>query len=196
MSEYYRVRKAMDTLTRRRLLGTVGSCLLAGLAGCRGSADGAEQSLPNRVEVTMTSMPRVEYDPGIVHIATGGTVVWRLESGTHDTVAYHPETKPPLRMPEEATPWASESMASVGESFEWTFEKSGIYDYVDTEAVCTSHASVGTMGRVIVGTPSLEGQPAMAPPQGELPRLIQSNIESYNERTRALLGPETTTDTQ
>lgn len=189
----------MYSTTRRRVLKTSGAILVSTLAGCQsisGSSTTDDSGLPDHVEVTMTSIPRIKFDPDFVHIAVGGTVVWKLESGSHDTTAYHPDTKPPLRMPRDAEPWASPVLSTVGETFEWTFEKPGVYDYVDTEAVCTRHASVGTMGRVIVGWPDPEGQPGLAPPQEDLPRLIKGKIETFNPRTRELLAEGPNGDTK
>lgn len=155
----------------------------------------AENGLSLRAEVTMESMPRIQFDPRVVHVAVGGTVVWRLDSGSHDTTAYHPDVKPPrrqggpvaTRIPERTEPWGSEVLSHVGSTFEWTFAEPGVYDYVDTEAVCTEHAMVGNMGRVVVGWPDPEGQPALEPPQEFLPQLIKDKIEELNPPTRELL---------
>lgn len=180
--------------TRRRVLRASGAVLVGGITGC--STSSASQStqegdLPDRVDVTMKSIPSVGYEPEVVHVAVGGTVVWTLESGSHDTTAYHPDTKPPRRLPEGVEAWASQTMSSVGATFEWTFDEPGVYDYIDTEAVCTSHASIGAMARVIVGWPDAENQPGLAPPQEGLPDLVQSKIRKHNPPTHELLeaGP-------
>lgn len=151
--------------------------------------------LPTRAEVTMTSMPRIAYEPRLVHIATGGTVVWTLDSGSHDATAYHPATKPPngdvpppRRIPADAEPWASPTLSMVGETFEHTFPVPGVYDYVDTEVVCTSHLLVGNVGRVVVGWPDPEGQLALEPPQEQVPGLVATKLEELNRRTEELLA--------
>lgn len=197
----------MPGYRRRTVLAAGGTALATALAGCTGG-DGApateaeptateapatgEGGLPMEAEVVMRSMPRIEFDPRIAHVAVGGTVTWRLESGSHDTTAYHPDTKPPCRMPCDAEPWASPSMSQVGDTFEWTFEEHGVYDYLDTKAVCTEHVLIGAVGRVVVGWPDPDDQPGLAPPQEELPGLVRDNFEDYNERTRELLaaGPD------
>jgi plastocyanin len=161
----------------------------------------AESGLSIRAEVAMESMPMIKFDPRVVHIAVGGTVVWRLDSGSHDTTAYHPDVKAPrrqdgpvaTRIPEGTEPWGSEVLSHVGATFEWTFEEPGVYDYVDTEAVCTEHAMVGNMGRVIVGWPDPAGQPALEPPQEVLPELIRQKIQEVNPLTRELLENQTNT---
>jgi plastocyanin len=148
----------------------------------------------------MESSPRIRFNPRLVQVAIGGTVVWTLDTGSHDTTAYHPETKPPrggeqppVRIPHDAEPWASPTLSQVGETFEWTFETPGVYDYIDTEAVCTSHAMVGNVGRVVVGWPDPEGQPALEPPQERLPSLVRDNLVTLNDRTRDLLATGTQT---
>lgn len=143
----------------------------------------------------MTTTPTPMFEPRLAHVGVDGTVVWRLESGSHDTVAYHPDTYGPARIPSDAEPWASETLSSVGDTFERTFETAGVYDYVDTEAVCVAHEVVGNVGRVVVGWPDYDpdAQPALRPPQEELPSIAQGKIEDLNDETRALLRTDRTT---
>jgi plastocyanin len=210
--------------TRRALIAAGGTIAAVSVAGCT-SGDSSDDSgtdrpttderstgdiagttaaatepatsngLPTRAEVAMTSMPTIAYEPLLVHVATGGTVVWRLDSGNHDATAYHPETKPPnndvpppRRIPADAEPWASPSLSLVGETYEHTFEVPGVYDYVDTEVVCTSHTLVGNVGRVIVGWPDPEDQPALEPPQDQIPALVATKFEELNRRTEELFA--------
>lgn len=171
---------------RREVLAAGAGVALAGFAGCTtGNADG----LPAEVEVVMRTTPYPEFDPDLAHVGVGGTVVWRLESGTHDTVSYHPDTHPPLRMPADAEPWQSDKLRSVGDTFEHTFQSAGIYDYVDTEAVCISHEVAGNVGRVVVGwpDPDPEEHPALSPPQERLPGVARKHFEDLNEATIELL---------
>ncbi|ELZ87646.1 halocyanin precursor-like protein [Haloferax elongans ATCC BAA-1513] len=194
--------------SRRRLLSTTGGVLVAGvLGGCLGGSkpgsDGSapetlDSGLPSRVEVTMTSRPTPKFEPRLAHVAVGGTVVWTLHSGDHDSTAYHPDTYGPDRIPPGTEPWASDTMSSVGETFEQTFDTPGVYDYVDTQAVCTAHEQIGNVGRVVVGWPELdpETQPALRPPQSELPRIARTRIEELNDQTHSLLADEGTTTTE
>lgn len=147
--------------------------------------------------------------PHVVHVERGGTVEWILESGAHDTVAYHPDNASRLpsaaeqRIPEGAAPWASEIYDRGGASFDLVFEEEGVYDYVCTvsgyghmdhmdEDHHPSHESTGMVGRVIVGEPELdpEHQPAMQPPSSELPEAARHELEGFTERTRQALGAE------
>lgn len=177
--------------SRRRFLAAGAGLTTTALAGCLGSRD---DGLPDSAEVVMRTTPYPEFDPDIAHVGVGGTVVWTLESGTHDTVSYHPDTYPPLRMPADATPWRSEKLRSVGETFERRFDQPGVYDYVDTEAVCISHEVAGNVARVVVGwpDPDPETQPALRPPQERLPPVARSRITDLNERTRELLESDPT----
>ena len=183
----------MRDVRRRRVLVASGGLLAAAAGvGCLGGggtgATDDPHALPRRVDVDMTSDPFPKFVPEHVQVAVGGTVVWTLRSGDHDSVAYHPRTHGQRRIPEEAEPWASETLSSVGETFEWTFELEGVYDYVDTEAVCLSHEAVGNIGRVVVGWPEPEGQPGLAPPDPDLPGRAGRQIEALNEQTSELLA--------
>lgn len=186
-------------LSRRRLLAAAGGSLVAGtFGGCLGSSSTPDDAdLPSRVEVEMTSRPTPEFEPRLVHVAVGGTVVWTHRSGDHDITAYHPDTYGPNRIPADVDPWASETLSTVGESFELTFDTPGVYDYVDTEAVCTAHEQIGNVGSVVVGRPEPdpEDQPGLRPPQPELPSVAQSRLEELNARARSSLSnPDTTED--
>ncbi len=187
------------TWSRRQVLAGCGSLALAStLGGCSGDGSGdasqTDDGLPDRVEVTMTSTPSPEFQPRLAHVAVGGTVVWTLDSGSHDTTAYHPDTYGPNRIPPGTEPWQSPKLSAVGETYERTFDTEGVYDYVDTEAVCIAHEVIGNVGRVVVGQPDVdpEAQPALRPPQAELPSIAQTRIEDLNEQTRALLTGEPT----
>lgn len=186
-------------LSRRRFLaGSAGLVAAGTLGGCLGSGPGSSEDdggLPDRVEVVMTTTPTPMFDPRLAHVAVGGTVVWKLESGSHDTVAYHPDTYGPQRIPDGAEPWASPKLTGVGETFEHTFDRAGVYDYVDTEAVCISHEVAGNVGRVVVGWPDPDDEPAMQPlseeEKADVPSRVQSAFEMFDEETRPVLeaGP-------
>lgn len=179
------------------LVGTVAGCLDdSGQSDDDETADGETtdggSGLPDRVTVEMTSRPMPKFEPRLGRIPVGGTVVWELRTGDHDTTAYHPDTYGPERIPPDAEPWASPSFSTLGKTYERTFDVPGVYDYVDTEAVCTAHEQIGNVGRLVVGDPDLdpETQPAMRPPQSELPSIARDRIEELNERTRALLSED------
>ncbi|WP_338729476.1 plastocyanin/azurin family copper-binding protein [Haladaptatus sp. DJG-WS-42] len=117
--------------------------------------------------------------PHVVHIVSGGTVTWEQVNNVHDTVAYHPDNGKPARIPEGAAPWRSPLMSERGDTFEVTFEQEGVYDYF-----CSPHEVFGMVGRVVVGMPDLDAEPAMEPPQDELPAAAREEFERYNELTR------------
>lgn len=146
----------------------------------------------------MTSRPTPKFEPRLAHVAVGGTVVWTHRSGDHDTTAYHEETYGPNRIPPDAEPWASETLNAVGENFEQTFDTPGVYDYVDTQAVCTAHEQIGNVGSIVVGWPEYdpEQQPGLQPPQEELPSIARSRLEELNEQARSLLSDQHTTEDQ
>ncbi|MGM0389897.1 MAG: cupredoxin domain-containing protein [Natrinema limicola] len=217
------------TTTRRRTLAATGSALAAGFAGCLESNDpqptdaGDDSSGDHdhdtdhelghpeaRIDVTMESDDDTHhFAPHVVHIEEGRTVTWTLESGAHDTVAYHPDNAELLpsaserRIPDGAQPWASELLRTEGETFERTFEEAGVYDYVCTVVEHghgpergqgpyghhPTHESTGMVGRVIVGWPDPDSnaQPALRTPAAELPEAARDELEGFNERTRTAL---------
>ena len=122
------------------------------------------------------------FDPHLVWIERGGTVTWTNESGAHTTTAYHPEIDKPLRMPEDASPWDSGMFSEPGKTFEYTFEVEGVYDYF-----CIPHEYRAMVGRVIVGEPDLARQPALTPPQEDLPEEAQALLSKLNTRTEEVL---------
>lgn len=133
------------------------------------------------MEVQMTTDDEGEhFVPHVVHIEPSGTVTWVLENGSHDTTAYHPDHDRTLRMPNDVEPWKSDVMSEEGETFKWTFDDEGIYDYM-----CSPHESVEMLGRIIVGWPDND-EPALKPPQDELPESAHHMIEMFNEQTSFL----------
>nr|WP_083912393.1 plastocyanin/azurin family copper-binding protein [Natronolimnohabitans innermongolicus] len=147
--------------------------------------------------------------PHVVHIEEGGAVTWYLESGAHDTVAYHPDNSNLLpssterRIPEDTHPWASDLYRTEGETFERTFEESGVYDYGCTvvehghgpdrgrghHGHHRTHEETGMVGRVIVGWPEYDEdtEPALRAPQADLPDRARREFDSFNERTEEAL---------
>lgn len=196
--------------TRRRLLQLTGAGLALSLAGC--SSNGTEstttttttpeQTTTEAETTTQTPTPEdpkepsgdttVEmwtrgdstgFAPDIIWVEKGATVTWKQVSGVHSTTAYHLEYDQPTRIPDEAEPWDSEVLTDQGMEFEHTFEVEGVYDYF-----CTPHEKVGMLGTVIVGTPSIDGEPGLEPPQDLIPEGAQKKIEELNERTKSILN--------
>jgi plastocyanin len=190
-------------LSRRDTLRASAGIACASLAGClngtpfvdgeSGEPENAgELGVPtDRFEVTATSRPFPEFDPQVVHLAPGGTIEWVVETGRHDVTAYHREGHPPHRTPDGAGPWGSEMLTGPGSTYRHTFDREGVYDYVDTQQVCVSHEIAGNVGRVVVGWPDPGAEPAMAPPPSDLPQRVRKALEMLNEQTRPVLeaGP-------
>lgn len=184
-------------LTRRRLLqvatGTTGTAIAGCLEGRNDGTVGVSASKPedagragiptDRSVVTATSRPFPEFDPQVVHVTVGGTIEWFVETGRHDVTAYHRDDHPPHRTTEGVKAWGSGPLTGPGSTYEHTFEREGVYDYVDTQQVCTSHEAAGNVGRVIVGWPEPSDEPALADPQPELPSQVAKAITQFNELT-------------
>ncbi|MFP8958955.1 halocyanin [Natrialbaceae archaeon A-CW3] len=198
----------MSPLSRRRTLTLTGAGLATAVSGCLGTlesdrdgtnpdanqpVDGSGElgSPADAVEVRVTSSPYPQFMPTIVHVTVDGTVTWANDDGRHDVTSYHPDTYGPQRIPEDADPWASSQLRLEGDTFERTFDIEGVYDYVDTRHVCTSHEVAGGIGRVVVGWPDPETELGLAAPQPALPTRAQEGLERFNDETIPVLeaGP-------
>jgi len=186
--------------TRREALALTGGLASAVVAGCLSSADGDDEppedagspgTPAESVQVTTTSRPYPKFEPQIVHVEAGGTVEWLVETGRHDVTAYHRDQHPPHHTPEGVAPWGSDRMTGAGTTYEHTFETAGVYDYVDTQHVCVAHEVAGNVGRVVVGWPDPDGEPAMVPPDEDLPSRVRNAFQRFNDETRPVLeaGP-------
>lgn len=189
----------MTALTRRRAIQLGAATAVAGLAGCLGlpddpgasededaTGDGSLGDPAESVEVVVTDMPNPSFEPPAVHVAVGGTVTWTVEGQYHTVTSYHPDTYGPRRWPEDAEPFRSGILRRHGE-FEWTFDREGVYDYVDTRSLCAPHEALGAVGRVVVGWPDLDDEPAMTHDEAELQGRATTVMRELNEETRAAL---------
>lgn len=127
----------------------------------------------------------LEFRSPLIWVDSGATVTWVLESGHHSTTAYAPENDKPRRIPKSAQAWDSGIISQQGKTFTHTFDVEGVYDYY-----CIPHESVGMLGRVVVGTPNLETQPALEPPQQSLPPSAKDLIGALNTLTRTMFRIE------
>jgi plastocyanin len=196
---------------RRALLSATGSAIVAvSTAGCFGgvadrdgsgepSETGSLGSPADRMTVSISSDPAPEFAPQIVHVDPGATVEWLVETGRHDVTAYHEDTRSfmhqaPHRTPDGVGPWRSDVLDGPGASYERTFDVEGVYDYVDKQQVCVSHEVAGNVGRVVVGWPDPDNEPAMRPPPEELPKRVVRALKTFNDKTRPVLesGPNET----
>ena len=193
-------------LTRRDAIRAGTAAASIALAGCLdrlASDDGAdgptepenagELGVPaSQFTVTTTSRPFPEFQPQVAHVSVGATVEWVVETGRHSVSAYHRDSHPPHRTADGVEPWGSDLLTGPGSTYEYTFESEGIYDYVDTQQVCVSHEIAGNVGRIVVGWPDPDEEPAMADPQDAMPDRVANAIAQFNEQTRPVLqdGPE------
>ncbi|WP_435334611.1 plastocyanin/azurin family copper-binding protein [Haloarchaeobius sp. TZWWS8] len=202
--------------TRRSLLRLATAGSLLGLAGCLGGddegtdtetdqddtetdqndteTDGGDghdhggdvpdgPSATAEVKMIQGSGGSNHYSPHVVWVEKGGTVTFVMDSGNHSATAYTEENGQPRRIPEGAKSFDSGVLTEEGATFEHSFETEGVYDYY-----CTPHHGLGMIGSVIVGEPSPEGQPGLAPPQSDLPGDAGAAIEKRNETVKKALS--------
>ena len=112
-----------------------------------------------------------------------GTVTWELVQGTHSATAYAEANDRPQRIPADASGWDSGLLSESGATFEQTFDVPGVYDYF-----CRPHESLGMVGRLVVGTPDLANEPALADPQDSLPDATKEMLAALNAVTTATFG--------
>ncbi len=109
------------------------------------------------VEIAMQGRPdgsKVWFNPYGLLIQPGQTVRWTNQdkSNSHTATAYAPENYDhPRRIPEGAKPFDSDFLLP-DESFEVTFDISGVYDYF-----CIPHELSGMVGRIVVAEPGQNG---------------------------------------
>ena len=195
-----------DATTRRRLLaagGGIATVAIAGLAGCVGAqrdpnytppteapqdegqsggggatdggGGGPSRSASATVNMVSTSGGDQVFEPDVVWLEAGGTVTFVNESGTHSATAYAEANDKPKRIPDGAEAFDSGLKTEQGAEFTHTFETEGVYDYF-----CLPHEALGMIGTIVVGSPSPEGQPGLAPPQDSLPGDAAAAIERLN----------------
>ena len=99
------------------------------------------------------------FEPAGVYIQKGQKVKWRATTAA-SIVAFHPSNyNHELRIPENAKPFNSGQLGeSENNTFEWTFDVEGTYDYFGR-----MQESLGMVGRIVVGAP---GGPAEQNPPG------------------------------
>ena len=169
---------------------------LAALSGCLntlahvGDADEESEGTlgqpVNAIDVRIEDMPTPGFEPPVVHVDVGGTVRWLTDGYYHTVSAYHPDVHGPLRMPEGIDPFDSGPLRE-GDEFEWTFEHEGVYDYVDAVTLCATHEALGAVGRVVVGWPDVDGEPALEHDVTSLPGEATTVMRAANEETRPAL---------
>lgn len=176
----------MDRRALLRRAGTIATAGAVALSGCSGeSEDRTESGTTTATAGGANTVGMVTYrgdyyfDPIGLFVEPGTTVTWELESGDHSATSYTEGTggASVRRIPDGASGWNSETLSSVGATFEYTFETPGTYDYF-----CLPHKSLEMVGRVVVGQPGGPADGSM-PPDGDVPtgrRIVDEGRVSYD----------------
>jgi len=97
------------------------------------------------------------FEPLGLYVEKGQTVEFLATRWGPTVTAFHPSNgNQELRIPEAAEPFDS-GLMSQGDTFRWTFDVEGTYDYFSK-----NHVGLGVVGRIIVGRP---GGPGEKPPR-------------------------------
>ncbi len=101
------------------------------------------------VHVSMTSA--LTFDPSVVAIRVGDTVVWTNDSPMPHTATGDPAQNPLgksrpefVQLPDGASPWGSD-LLGAGSDYTHLFSEPGTYHYI-----CVPHVLSGMRGRVVV----------------------------------------------
>lgn len=180
----------MDRRTFVRASGvTLSGGLLAGCLGLGDSGDGKYaiegDENADQLRVSMRgssgSEPGPRFDPLIVWVKEGGTVIWEAETAGHSSTAFDPDQNVHRRIPHDVHGWNTGVGNTEGATVANTFNTAGVYDYF-----CLHHLGDGMVGSVIVGRPTTGDQPGLTDP-ANLPMAPTEELRAINERERAAL---------
>lgn len=134
--------------TRRRLLQGVGGLALAAGLVQTVKASGKIHEIHMVIEpVEGRELPEFYFEPVGLWLRPGDSVRWIAASPHHTVTAYHRQHAKVHRVPEGVGPFSS-PVVPVGQSWEYTFEIPGVYDYW-----CAPHEVYGMAGRLVVDYP-------------------------------------------
>jgi plastocyanin len=120
------------------------------LAAAAMLASGAAVAGENHVVRIVTDYETLHFrfEPKVLDIEPGDTVTWvNAEAEDHNVVAY------PGGFPQGAQGFASPMLSRAGETWSWTFERVGTYQYH-----CMPHLMMGMTGEIVVGRRSAPGE--------------------------------------
>ena len=141
----------LHIMSRRNLLKVMAWSPVLGATSLRAQDD----EVP-RIRVVLSYPIGLWYfEPVGLHVEKGQTVEWLATRWGPTVSAFHPSNgNQELRIPEGATPFDSGLLAR-GDTFRWTFNVEGTYDYFSK-----NHVGMGVVGRIVVGRPGGPGEQA------------------------------------
>lgn len=135
-------------VTRRRLLqGIGGLALTVGLIQTVKAAGKIHEVHMFIEPVEGRHLPQFYFEPVGLWLRPGDTVRWIADSPHHTVTAYHRQHGKVHRVPEGVGPFSS-PVVPIGQSWEYTFDIPGVYDYW-----CAPHEAYGMVGRLVVDYP-------------------------------------------
>ena len=180
-------------MDRRTIVRASGVTLSGGLlAGCLGLGDGQGDKYAiegdenaDQLRVSMRgrsgSDPGPRFDPLIVWVTEGGTVIWEAETAGHSSTAFVQDQNVQRRIPHGAQGWNTGVGNTQGAVVANTFNTAGVYDYF-----CLNHFGEGMVGSVIVGRPTTGDQPGLTDPANLSPAPSEE-LRAINERQRTAI---------
>lgn len=133
-------------ISRRQFLTVVTAVGASSITGCLGDGSGGEESSDEtdivNEETSEVSMSGSQFHPRNIHVDVGTTVTWVNEDSTDHTVTNASDN------------WRFDETVTGGESVEYTFEDSGVYD-----VYCSFHGFENLTGmsmKIGVGEATIE----------------------------------------
>jgi plastocyanin len=143
-----------NRINRRHFLKAAGTGVLVfPSAGWMRVGPQNEAEVAEIIMVRNYRIGRFYFDPIGLHIEPGTMVRWICRANGLSALAFHPDhDNHELRIPEGARPFDS-GVLWRGDTFEWTFEVEGTYDYYSR-----NQEVIGMVGRIVVGSAGGPGE--------------------------------------
>jgi plastocyanin len=196
-----------ESFNRRHVLLSSSVVATGGLAGCLGfggggggdggsdddddadqdDSDGDDSQYGGGTDTESNDVTEVElvsnaFEPQLAQLSEGDTVRFRCTDGSHTATLYHPDNDDkPLRAPDDAEGWDSETLES-GDTFEVTLDEPGVYDYF-----CRPHEGQGMVGSLLVGDNDNPDQAGLSEPE-DVADGATEEIGRLNRAARTILG--------
>lgn len=121
------------------------------------------------------------FEPAIVSVDEGETVLWSGEEGNHTVTFYHEENDREHRVP-DGVDLLDEGLGA-GEETHFEFTTAGVYNYY-----CQPHEGAGMVGIVVVGENDDPDQPGLSPIGEDIPEGAALELQALTNQAREILG--------
>lgn len=164
-----------------RLTGALGLCavLMGGAVALSTGATGAGPEPKTHIVKVVSDLEgfRMYFSPRHIRINPGDTVKWVNEKEIDHNVLSFPDG-----FPQGAEAFESEFLSKEGDTFSYTFEMPGIYEYH-----CMPHLIMGMHGSIVVGEPG-DDMAFHVPTSEEIKAYRDKLLEYFDSEDIAKMG--------